>query len=85
MTTPASDPGVTNPQIMKNETWTSKIKLLNEHGWITVGATGDPCPKCLKPLGPGGNGILHPRSARILHVACALEVSGLRNIDMAQK
>jgi hypothetical protein len=70
---------------MKEDNWTSKIKLLNDHGWVTMGATGQPCPKCHNPVGPGGNGIMHPRSARIMHAACALAVSGLRNIQEVQE
>jgi hypothetical protein len=54
------------------------IKLLSDHGWALVTGTGQPCAKCLKPV--NGESVLHPRSARHLHVKCALAVSGLRNV-----
>ena len=54
------------------------IQLLADHGWANVGGTGQPCAKCQKPV--NGPAILHPRSARLLHVKCALAVSGLRNV-----
>ena len=58
-----------------------QIRLLADHGWVTVGGTDQSCAKCQKPV--SGSAVMHPRTFRHLHVECAMAVSGLRNVELA--